>query len=135
MSPIPEEFLSIFFNLFELFLFIVYNFVSSRSSPFSTSHFTANNFKILLNCFTYSDPSSFLQPDRKWCTVSLWSPHNLNLSHSTNPLIFFHVLVSIIYFCNANIDDVSWDTFQPARVFFTTVLRKGRLLLVLNLIK
>ena len=67
------------------------------------AHFTANTFKILLNRVTYSDPSSFLHPDRRWCTDSLCSPHNLHLSHSTDPLIFFHVLVSIICSRSENI--------------------------------
>ena len=48
-------------------------------------------------CLTYSVPSSFLHPGRRWCTVSLCYPHILHLSHTTNPLIFFHALVSIIF--------------------------------------
>ena len=86
--------------------FVVYHYLSSGSSPFSTVHFTANTFKVLLCRLIYSVPTSFLYLDRRWCTVSLCSPHNLHLSHSTNPLILFHALVSIICSCNANIDDV-----------------------------
>ena len=64
---------------FQRFLFVVYNFVSSRSSPFWASHFTAHNLKVLMNHFTYSDPSSFLQRNRKWCNVSLCYLYNLHL--------------------------------------------------------
>ena len=133
MSPIPDKFLSIFFNHFSTF--VVYNFVSSRSSPFSASHFTAHNLKVLMNHFTYSDPSSFSQPDRRCCNVSLCYPFNLHLSRSTNPLILFHVLFSIICSCNANIGDDFLEYISPAKVFFTAVLRKRRLLLMLNLFK
>ena len=51
---------------------------------------------------TYSVPTSFLHRCRRWCTISLCPPQNLDLLSFTNPLIFFHALVSIIYFCNLN---------------------------------
>ena len=84
----------------------LYITVSLGSRPFFVVHFTANIFKVLLCRLTYSVPASFLHPDKRLCTVSLCSPHNLHLSHSTNPLIFFHALVSTICSCNTNIDDV-----------------------------
>ena len=91
-SQYQQSFFPSFSIIFPRSLFIVYNFVSSGSNPFSTAHFTANTFKVLLNRLTYSYPSSFWHPGRRWCTVSLYSPHN----HIT----FFHVLVSII--CSSN---------------------------------
>ena len=96
----------LFQSLFLHSKFVVYHFVSLGSRSFSVAHFTANTFKVLLCRLTYSVPASFLHPDKRWCTVSLCSPHNLHLSHSTNPLIFFHALVSTICSCNTNIDDV-----------------------------
>ena len=106
MFPVPEEFLSVFFNHFLAFPVVVYHFVSSGSSLFSIAYFTASTFKVFLCRLTYSLPTSFLHPDKRWCTVSLCSPQNLHLSHSTNPPIFFHALVSTICSCNANILDV-----------------------------
>ena len=111
MFLFPEGFLSIFSITFLRPQFVVYHFVSSVSSPFSIAHFIANTFKELLCRLTYSAPTSFLHPDKRWCIVSLCSPHNLHLSHSTNPLIFFHALFPC--FCNANIDDVFlWSVLQ-----------------------
>ena len=102
-SQNQKSFFPSFPIIFPRSLFVVYNFVSPASSPFSTAHFNANTFKVLLNRMTYPDPSSFLHPERKWCTVSLCSPHNLHLSHSTDALIFLHGLVSIICSRNENI--------------------------------
>ena len=84
--------------------FVVYHFASSGNSPFSTAHFTINTFKLLLCRLTYYVPTDYLHSGRRWWTVSLCSPHNLHLSYSTNPLIFFHTLVSIICSSNANND-------------------------------
>ena len=102
--------------------FLLYHFVSSGSSLFSTVHFTANTFKVLLCRLTYSVPTILLYPNRKWCTVSQFSPHNLHLLYSTNTLNFFHTLVSIICSSNANMDDVSLRSllhFNQPGVFFT----------------
>ena len=98
MFPVPEDFLSIFSINFPRSQFVVYHFVSLGSRPFSVAHFTANTFKVLLCRLTYSVPASFLHPDKRGCTVSLCSPHNLYLSHSTNPLFFpcscfYHLLL------------------------------------------
>ena len=70
----------------------------------TTAHFTANTFKVLFYCLTYSSPATFLHLDRRWCTVFLCSTLNLHLSHSTNRLIFSHALISIISSRNASID-------------------------------
>ena len=106
MFPVPEEFFPSFSITFSRSQFVVYHFVSLGSSPLSIAHFTANTFKVLLCRVTYYVPTSFLNPDKRWCTVSLCSPHNLHLSHSTNHLIFVHALVSTICSCNTNTDDV-----------------------------
>ena len=103
MFPVPEEFFPSFSITLSRSQFFVYHFVSLGSSPFSLAHFTANTFKVLLCRVTYYVPTSFLNPDKR--TVSLCSPHNLHLSHSTNPLIFVHALVSTICFCNTNTHD------------------------------
>ena len=106
MFPLLEEFFfSILFNHFSMF-HVVYRFVFSGSSPFSTAHFTAITFKLLLCCLIYSFTTSLFHPDRRLCTASLCSPHNLHLSHSIYPLIFYHALASIICSCNANVDNV-----------------------------
>ena len=105
-SQSKKSFFPSFSITFPCSQFVVYHFVSLGSSPFYTSHFTANTFKVLLCRLQYSVPTSFFHPDRRWCTVSLRSTHNVHFSHATNPLIFFHTLVPIICSCNANIDDV-----------------------------
>ena len=114
MFPVPEELLSIFFNNFSAFPVcyrpLLQGTLSLSNSAFSTAHFTGNTFKVLLCRLTYSVPTSFLHPGRRWCTVSLLSSHNLYFPHSSNPLIFFHALVSIICSCNVNIDDVFLGT-------------------------
>ena len=113
---------------FQRFLFVVCNFVSSRSSSFSASHFTTNNLKVLMNDFIHSDPFSFLQTDRRWCNVSLCYPYNLHLSHSANPLILFHVLVSIICSCNANIGDVFLGYISACRSLLHYCIKKETLI-------
>ena len=105
-SPSQKSFFPSFLTTFPRSQFVVCHFVSSGSSPFSTAHFTANTFTLLLCRLTCCVPTSVLHPDRRRCTVSLCSPPYLHLSHSSNPLIFFHALVSIICSGNANIDDV-----------------------------
>ena len=95
-----------FSSTFPLLQFVVYHFVSSGTSQFTTTHFIANTFKVLLCRLVYSVTTSFLYPYGSWCTVSLCEPHNLHWSHSTNALIVFHALISIICSCNANIEDV-----------------------------
>ena len=59
---------SITFPLSEL---VMFHFVSSVSSPFSTAHFIVNTFKVLLRRLTYFLATSFLPLDRRRCTVSL----------------------------------------------------------------
>ena len=49
-----------------------------------TAHFTANTFKVLLCRLTYSVPPCSLHPDKRGCMISVCSPHNLHLSHSTH---------------------------------------------------
>ena len=114
MFPVPEELLSIFFNNFSAlpvcYRPLLQGTLSLSNSAFSTAHFTGNTFKVLLCRLTYSVPTSFLHPGRRWCTVSLLSSQNLYFPHSSNPLIFFHALVSIICSCNVNIDDVFLGT-------------------------
>ena len=108
-SQSQKSFFPSFSIAFPCCQFIVYHFVSSGSSPLSIAQFTANTFKALLCRLTYSVPTSCLHPDKRWCTVSLCSAHNLHLLHSTYPLIFFHAVVSTICSicsCDMNIDDV-----------------------------
>ena len=100
-----KSFFQSFSIIFPRSQFFLYHFASLGSIPFSIAHFRTNTFKVLLCCLTYSLPTSFLHPDKRWYTVSLCSPHNLHLSHSTNPFIFFHAHVSTICLCNTNIDD------------------------------
>ena len=100
-----KSFFQSFSIIFPRSQFFLYHFASLGSIPFSIAHFRTNTFKVLLCCLTYSLPTSFLHPDKRWYTVSLCSPHNLHLSHSTNPFIFFHAHVSTICLCNTDIDD------------------------------
>ena len=44
--------------------FTAYHFVSSGSNRFSIAYFTASTFRVLSCRLTYSDPASFLHPDR-----------------------------------------------------------------------
>ena len=125
----------LFQSLFRVYSLLLYHFVSFETSPFPTAHFTANTFKILLGRLAYSIPTSFLHPYSRWCTISLWSPHNLDFSHSTSLLIFFHALASIICSFNANIYWWCFSgisiTFEPVRVFFTILLCRFYLKLLL----
>ena len=98
MFPLPEKLLSIFLITFSRSQFTVYHFLSSQSSSFSTAYFTAYTLKVLFFRLTYSVPSSFLHTDRRWLTVSLCSPHNLHLPHSTNLLIFFLVFYHFLLY-------------------------------------
>ena len=100
-----KSFFQSFSIIFRRSQFFLYHFASLESIPFSIAHFRTTTFKVLLCCLTYSLPTSFLHPDKRWYTVSLCSPHNLHLSHSTNPLIFFHAHVCTICLYNANIVD------------------------------
>ena len=75
-------------------------------SPFSTAYFTVVNTQSIAVSFDILCSYQPLHLDMRWCTVSLCCPCNLHLSHSTKPLIFLHALVSIIFPCNANIDDI-----------------------------
>ena len=117
-SQYQKSFFPLFSIIFSRSLFIVYSFVSSENSLFSTAHFTANTFKILLNRLTYSYPSSFLDPD----TISLCPQHNLHLSHSTDPLSFSMFLFLSFTSVMRILTVFSCGTFQPARVFFTILL-------------
>ena len=93
---------------FPRFQFVVHHFVSSGSSPFSSAHFTANLLNVFLCCLAYSVPARFLHLDRRWCTVSLSYPHNLHLSHSTNPLIFSMLLFLLFFSLMQILMTFSW---------------------------
>ena len=99
MFSVPKELLSIFFNHFSAFPVCCMPLYIFREQSIFYS-------PVLLCRCTYSVPTKFLHADRRWSVVSLWSLHYLHLSHSTNPRIFFHVLISIICSCNAKIDAV-----------------------------
>ena len=101
-SQPQRSFFPSFFNHFLAFLVRCIPLWSSGSSSFSTAHFTATTFKVLLCCLTFSLSTSFWHPER-CCTVSRRSPYNLHVLHPTNPPIFVHALVSMIFSCNAKI--------------------------------
>ena len=98
-----SNFLPLFSITFPCSYLIAYHLVPSGSSPFSIAHFTARTFRAFPCRLTYSIPASFLHFDNRCSTISLYSPQNWHLSSFTNPLIFFHALVSIICSCSANI--------------------------------
>ena len=105
---------------------VVYHCVSSGSSLVSTAHFTVLFFQIIVVSFDilYSYQPFVPKQEVVHCFFVLFTYCNLHLSSSTDPLIFFHVLVSIICSCDANTDIFSGvrDTFQAARVFFAILL-------------
>ena len=95
--PSPRRAFFHFFSIkFPCFQFIQNNSISSGSNLFSTAHFSANAFKVLLCRLRHTVSTCNLHPGRRWCTVSLRFMHDLHLPFSSNSLIFFHALVSII---------------------------------------
>ena len=104
--PSPRRvLLRLFQSLFHIPI-IVYHFVSSGSSPFSTAlqpillltlskyYCVAWHNLFLLALYTQTGGGSWFP----------YAPRITCICHI--PLIFFHALVSIIFFFNANIDDV-----------------------------
>ena len=97
MFPAPEEFLSIFFQP----LFGVFSSLYTTLYLQEAVHFLQLILLLPLSkycCVVWH--SLFLQA---FGTVSRRSPYNLHVLHPTNPPIFVHALVSMIFSCNAKI--------------------------------
>ena len=109
---------------FQRSLFVVYNFVSSRSSPFSASHFTTSNLKVLMNNFTYSDPFSFFKQAGGGAmflyTIRITCICHMPLIHRSFSMFLFLSLAPVMQILVM----FSWDTFQPSEVLHYCIKKK-----------